>query len=399
MRPIIAAMPSFISRLFRALVRVALSTVVVTLLVPIVCWFLLTLALQSSKSNIALVIVACVPLYYGAILVHELGHLAAGKAVGFPILRFLVGPVQVLRIGGKFRLLFIKPWGHLPGLVEASPTDDRPLRARLVVFAAAGPTASLFGAALCLALAFAVNEAIVSERPYYRWLFWQRLLLPRNAAAGWFTLAAILNLTVFLGTLFPAHERSFLSDGAQLLDLLWGGHVILSRALLGILGSELRKGIRPRAWDPARVERLLALRTGSADDSKVNLFGYYYHLDFGRTEEAGELLDLSLAQRSGYPGSRKWIYAEVSYFEGYHRRNGKTARHWFHRIENGGLEAHTQLRAEAATLLAEGRYQEAVTKAEAGLAVLHRSADPGGAQAEGDWLREILHEAKNGIGK
>jgi hypothetical protein len=129
-----------------------------------------------------------------------------------------------------------------------------------------------------------------------------------------------------------------------------------------------------------------------------NLYGYYYQLDIGRIDEAGELLDLAVSQRSAWLVPRKAVLVEASYFEGYHRKNAKAARHWFQRIENAGLEAHTQLRAEAATLLAEGRYGEAVTKAEAGLAALHLSADPGGAQAEGDLLREILDEAKKRLG-
>jgi hypothetical protein len=61
------------------------------------------------------------------------------------------------------------------------------------------------------------------------------------------------------------------------------------------------------------------------------------------------------------------------------------------------VESQVRLRAEAAVLWAEKRFAEAAPKALEGLAVLSQSADPGGALAEGDWLRDILDQCEKHI--
>jgi hypothetical protein len=53
---------------------------------------------------------------------------------------------------------------------------------------------------------------------------------------------------------------------------------------------------------------------------------------------------------------------------------------------------------QAAVLLAERRYKEAAEKAVAALAVLPKSADPGGAVAEKEWSESILAESQRQIG-
>lgn len=50
-------------------------------------------------------------------------------------------------------------------------------------------------------------------------------------------------------------------------------------------------------------------------------------------------------------------------------------------------------------LLAEGHYKEAAVIAAAALAVLSKSADPGGTIAEKEWLESILDESQSHIRK
>jgi hypothetical protein len=38
-------------------------------------------------------------------------------------------------------------------------------------------------------------------------------------------------------------------------------------------------GTRPAAWDAFQLQRMLALRDGSADDLRANLYGYYHAID------------------------------------------------------------------------------------------------------------------------
>src|SRR5439155_9123747 len=67
---------------------------------------------------------------------------------------------------------------------------------------------------------------------------------------------------------------------------------------------------------------------------------------------------------------------------------------WLIKSAGGQVEKQTRLRAEAAVLLAEGRYEEAAAAASQGLAAAPESADPCGAIAETEWLQSILTAVK-----
>lgn len=84
------------------------------------------------------------------------------------------------------------------------------------------------------------------------------------------------------------------------------------------------------------------------------------------------------------------IFAEAAYFTARHRQDAKAARLSLKQAQGGLTEKHTRLRAEAAVLLAEGKFVESAEKARAGQAQAGKSWDKGGAAAEKDWLREPL---------
>jgi hypothetical protein len=164
--------------------------------------------------------------------------------------------------------------------------------------------------------------------------------------------------------------------------------------LLGLYAA-LMDGIRPRAWDAGLVQRLLAKREDVPDDVGANLYGYYYALDSGRVEEAGILLDLAIVQREALPTSfRAAVTLEKAFFEAFHQKRAAEGRAWL-KEAIGQAERQTWLRAEAAVLLAERRFEEACAKAEAGLAAIPQSADPGGSLAEADWLDAVLAESRS----
>ena len=379
-------------RIIQRLSRIVVTIPLIILLTSALGWLVLVLSLQSSKYHFLILIAGLVPFYYAAVLVHELGHLVGGLAAGFQITQFQVGPVQLLRTRGLMRPQLVNPLRHLPGLVRANVDQEFTTR-RIGVFIAAGPVASLLGAALLLGLAYEFSERVMTEWPRHPWSFWQRLMLPRNAVSGWLQIAAITNLVILLATVVPGQTLGYLSDGAQLIDLIWGGLTVKTRWLVARLASALLNGVRPRDWDQTCVQRLLAMRAGERSDSLTNLYGYYYFLDRGWLERAGELLDLALAQRSGCPYAvREGIFVEAAYYEGRYRKNAVVARRWFDLLENGKSEEHTQLRAEAAVLFAEGKLEESATKSEAALQAAPRSKDPGGALAEADWIRGLFAE-------
>jgi hypothetical protein len=331
--------------------------------------------------------------------VHETGHLIAALVARLRVVAFAVGPVAVVRSKGGLVVEFLAPRMWQSGLTLALPTGVHSLRRRMALFIVGGPLASLVVGGACLVLAYHLNEATFPFAPYLPRPFWDRALFPRTHAFTWFNLAALLNLLlVGIGNLLPWEYRHWASDGAKLQELLRDGRRWESTWLIEALRASLLDGIRPRDWNPALVERLLALRTGSSGDVTANLYGHYYSLDVGRLDQAGQLLDLAVTQREGTPAAQQpAVLVESAFFEARYRHNAVAARRRLEQVPRDSRELHTYLRAESALLLAEGRAAEAAAAAEAGLAALPQSKDPGGALAEGELLAGILRDSRSRV--
>jgi hypothetical protein len=322
-----------------------------------------------------------------SIAVHEAGHLLAGLAVGFRPWLVIIGPLKIVREGEALRVRLNR--SLVPGLVRALPTDARELRRRLAVYVSGGPLATLLLGLVCLGLAIVAGRASTTIAPRGQMTFW-------SSVAGLCSLVLFLITIIrFLAAALPFQSSGLRSDGAQLLDLLWGRTRAERRLLAVTLGATWQNGVRPRAWDAGIVERLLALRDGTDDDVGANVCGYYHALDSGQRERAGRLLDLAASQRQGYPAEfRLALLLEAAFFEARHRHNVAAARAWLEQAQGGHAERFTRLRAEAAILWAEGRYAEAAVKAEAGLEAIPRSAACGSAVLESEWLNSILAETR-----
>jgi hypothetical protein len=181
-----------------------------------------------------------------------------------------------------------------------------------------------------------------------------------------------------------------------LFDLLRGKPRAERRLLAMTLVTVWQEGSRPRVWETAFVERLLALREGTEDDVGANICGYYYALDSGQSERAGQLLDLAVSQLRGHQADvRPALLLEAAFFEARHRHNVAAARARLEQAQGGHAERYTRLRAEAAILCAEGCYAEAAAKAEAGLAAIPQAATRRGAVLESEWLNSILAESRS----
>ena len=92
---------------------------------------------------------------------------------------------------------------------------------------------------------------------------------------------------------------------------------------------------------------------------------------------------------------RSAILLESAYFLAFHLHDAAEARVALDLAKGGIVAEQARLRAEAAVQLAEGRYEEAAAKAQAGVESGTHSIDAGGAIAEAEWLaaiREASHE-------
>jgi len=85
---------------------------------------------------------AFVPSYYLMILVHELGHLLAARAIGFHWREFSAGPLVVRREAKRIQWRFVPSRLTAGGQVQAVPDSPAALRRRFLILLAGGPIAT-----------------------------------------------------------------------------------------------------------------------------------------------------------------------------------------------------------------------------------------------------------------
>jgi hypothetical protein len=144
----------------------------------------------------------------------------------------------------------------------------------------------------------------------------------------------------------------------------------------------------------------LAAPSNHSQDGDSLLVAYYRAIDCGDLERAGTLLDR--AARLPGLGWDRWSPAfqvELAYFSAFHHGLANEGRRWLERVPSEGIEEHTWRRAEAAVLLAERRFAEAVASADAGLAAVPLSRDPGGPKAERELLEAVARAARAGLAR
>jgi hypothetical protein len=139
-----------------------------------------------------------------------------------------------------------------------------------------------------------------------------------------------------IASMIPIHNGSFYTDGYLLLECLRRETPQEeSRRILKTLGTIMVNGTRPAAWNPALVERMLALCAGTPENVNINLYAYYYALDCKQFTQAGVYLDVAATQYEVAAATvaeaifinAAAIFVEKAYFEAFHRGNGQ-ARAW-----------------------------------------------------------------------
>ena len=359
-------------------------------------WQMLIVDLDMSPELFAFAWVAVVLVYgilWASIIVHELGHLLVALAVDMRISHVRLGPIEFVREGQRFRMR-IKWSSTTPGFVIPLPEHGRDLRRRLFLIIAAGPLTNLLVGSLLFVIFFLANESsglgpIGTIHPAR--IPW----MPQTLTLGWVVMAGILNLMLGFHNLIPSNAGGLMTDGGQLANLLRGDNSGTRSMYLLALAALSQKGVRPRDWDRSIIEEMLDFRDGSASDVSAALYAYYHALDSGLIDLAGRLLDQAVIDLNLYPAeSRPAVLLEAIYFDAFYRGDARTAREALPLAEGGVVEGQTRLRAEAAVLFAEGRYEEAVIKAKVGLELLPRSSDPGGALTEGEWLNSLCVECQ-----
>src|SRR5262245_11629171 len=353
-------------------------------------WLACGLGVIVGLEAAAVPILSLIPAVFTAVAIHELGHVLGGLWAGFRIRQVSVCGLLLDIESSTFGFHPNKGGTDMLGYVAFGPCPAERLKRRLAVFTAAGPFANVFGVALCLWLACLLQPSLrtaghVSLREMWAhpWLF------PQN---GWVVLcdvAAVVGLFFAINSLIPDNSRAGPNDGLTLLGCCLARPVIFRDLAVATLHVELARGVRPRDWDAGWIGWLAEHEDGSAEQTSADLFRYFHAEDCGRVEEAGRLIDRSLAACQGRVPLPSDIYLEAAYFAGFHRRDAEAAARLLGQIDRESIEDHTWLRAEAAVRGAQGKHAEALALIESALEAVPRSLDPGGAIAERDWLERM----------
>lgn len=173
------------------------------------------------------------------LMIHELGHAAAAWLVGWRIQVIAVGPLSYFPVERRFaRTWTIKGRG---GFVLALPGISNGNERGRTVFTLGGPAANLVFGAIGLSFALSLQAQT-----------WNQL-------DTWTLLAGSLSvdsLAVGFANLIPFWNASRPSDGARLLNHLFGKSTAGTRRNLVWISSQATHGVSPAYWDADRIRAL-----------------------------------------------------------------------------------------------------------------------------------------------
>jgi hypothetical protein len=292
------------------------------------------------------------------IAVHELGHVLGGLSRGMRFLLFIAGPIQVSRGQEGLRVNWVFNLGTFGGMAACIPDAARPLPPQLRRLVVGGPLASLL---LTVLAGFAV--------------------LPlEGRAAAYALIVAALSATIFLVTAVPLRAGGFMSDGAQLLELLRGGKGVRERQRLVVLMGESMSGRRPAEWDPGLVAAALADTVEAEPLRRVAAvyYAYLHALDRGELAVATEHAVWLGEHVEDYPdGFRQALAVELALFEALYRRQREAATAWLGRARGGVVDASRRALAEAAVAALDGDLARRDQRLEQARRALRRGSDAG----------------------
>jgi hypothetical protein len=331
---------------------------------------------QTGDPNLLWLVAVSVLAMYLALLTHELGHLLAGRLAGMRPFLLISGPFKVMATQTGLELGWNTSLALAGGLSACLPGKDGNLRRQHLMLVAGGPLSSLLTGLLALAG------------------YW---LLPKGSCLGLPILVyGVAGLSICLATLLPAKTSGFMTDGAQLLSLWRGGQDVEEQMALLLLQAESLSGTRPRDLSPELLQRVSSAPAGSLTGISANMLVYTHALDGGDPITAGAALQRAVEQNAHIPeGIRQAIFLEQAYYLAAHQHEVGQAEEALRKgLASGLVEKHTRLRCQAAVLWAQGNSSQAAALAEQARNFAQRSMDPGSAQAEMEWLEQLLTDKK-----
>lgn len=290
-------------------------------------------------------------------------------------MRFLMlttGPFKISREGERLRLSLtnqVNVWG---GLALMIPRSTEQLTRRTALMIAGGPAASLLLALLGGSIA----------------------MVGSGRASLYGMVLAAMSGGIFMVTILPFSAGGFLSDGHQLRDLRRGETDAEARALMIALAVSSLSGVRPREYDPALVERLVALGGPAQLRMAGHLIAATAAVDRGeRADEHFEAVIPLYAEapsglRQGFAHWIAWYFATV-------KGDAALAEQWEVEGKGGIVDESQRALTRAVIAFARGDRPAALAAANAGLSA-GVGMDPGGHKLVVDLLARVAEQARQG---
>jgi hypothetical protein len=261
-----------------------------------------------NAENPFVVIFLFLAAFYVAVLIHELGHVAAGLAVRYPFVYVMVGPVRITKEKQHFKLSFHKQ--QLSGLALHLPKGSR-RSWKTVFFALGGPLANV--AFACVALVLAVDSKFLS------------LVCP-------------ISLLLGIANLIPFHTRGFASDGMIIWNALSSSRKAIRDAAVLRLGQQLTTR-RPRDYRKTWIEKALLCDDPTLATWYGNYFAYLHYNDTEQWELAAGRLEKCLRFAHCVDENlRRHTMLEAAVFHAWAWDDIEAAEKWKERVDDKGLE-------------------------------------------------------------
>ena len=189
-------------------------------------------------------------IYFGVVIIHELGHLLTGLAQGFRFEMFIVWFLGIRRDGEKIKIYFNTDLSSAGGLAASSPrVDNERVIRQMANVIIAGPIASLLLLLLCILLFFLTNQ------PTQFYLF----------------ITGLMSLFIFLATTLPSRTGIFYTDRKRYQRLTGSGQdqavemAMIRANLLQVTGKSITQMSEGELWMITKDEAPI-----------FKYIGYYY---------------------------------------------------------------------------------------------------------------------------
>ncbi len=310
------------------------------------------------------------PGFYLGVLLHELGHVAAGLSVGFELRSLMVGAFLLTRETRGWKVRFIPRRILAGGLANMVPKSADRLVERYFRFVLGGPAASLVLLAVSLILS---------------------RIFPGIAGVRVVLLVGVL---ITISACIPYTFRSQPTDAKLLLLTIRKGPAAERLAAIFYIVALDAQRVEPRDWPRELVEKMSIPTQDKSFLTGVISVRYAHALDSGDPERIAEAIERALAANDeARPDVQRAFYVAASCFHGIFRNNAALAGAWLEsarKVKNTASPKDWDAKALASLALAKGVRALARVLLTRSLAVLDRHPLSGMIAAERTRALDLL---------